>query len=341
MHISNRVRWFARGSLMALAIYLGSTYLIRYAVSPPSSAENKSKLRDNAEFRSLFKAGDKALRKGQYSEALGDFLGAERSTEQLTDDQYDSLKRSRLQIAQAYESASNSSEAENVYRAMAKTSVREAQALFQSNQDESALARARDAEQFSDHLTEGKRAALQESRTLLANCLSALHRYPEAVEAHRRMIDYLRDSGADSKSIGDIYLNLATTESSASDWPAFEQALNLAIDSYDKTLATESDQMITGPTLISKNWAQYNLVIAYHHEGNTDAALSKAEDFFSEASQPQDAMHPVTVAYQANAFAALALNIATEAKRQDAISLWQKRGGGNFNVISLRPTGNR
>jgi tetratricopeptide (TPR) repeat protein len=341
MRISKHVRWFAHGSLVALAIYLGSTSLINYALSPPPKAGNKPKARDNAKFRERFKAGDKALRKGQFSEALEDFREAEQSTEQLTDDQYDSLKKSRLQIAQAYESASNNSEAENVYRAMEKTSMRDGQALFLSEQYESAVARAQDAEQFSDHLTEGKGAALQESRTLLANSLGALHRYPEAVEANRRMIDYLRDSGADSMSIGGSYLNLAVTESSASDWPALEQALNLAVESYDKTLATETDQMITGRALISKNWAQYNLVIAYYREGNTDAALSKAEDFFAEASQPQDPMHPVNVAYQPSDFAALALKIATESKRQDAISLWLKRGGGNVNVIALSPTGYR
>ncbi len=109
MAISKGTRWFAQGSLMVLAIYLGSTYLIHYALSPPSLAKEstapkkiKQPAANDARFRSSFEAGKQALSDGRYVSALDNFLEAERSADQLTDDQYNALKQARLQIAQVY-----------------------------------------------------------------------------------------------------------------------------------------------------------------------------------------------------------------------------------------------
>jgi hypothetical protein len=91
-----------------------------------------------------------------------------------------------------------------------------------------------------------------------------------------------------------------------------------------------------------KNWAQYNLIIAYYHVEGADTALTKANGFYAMYSQMHpNAMHPVNLAYQADAFAGLALQIAKEANRQDAIDYWRKRAPGGIKIIALHPPDTR
>src|SRR5580704_6885058 len=149
MEISKGTRWFAKGSLMVLAIYLGSTSLIRYALAPHSVAKESAAPKkitqppaDEARFRASFEAGKQALSEGRYVSALDNFLEAERSADQLTDDQYDALKEARLQIAQVYESAGDNGAANNVYRTLADCANRKGDARFKAKSFEGALARA-------------------------------------------------------------------------------------------------------------------------------------------------------------------------------------------------------
>lgn len=342
MQLSKGTHWFVHGSLMALAIYLGSSFLIDRALSPPKSAKSAPAPANEAKFRSLLKAGDKALKSGQYSDALARFLEAEHSGGVLTDGQYEVLKKARLQIAQIYEKSENRSEAESVYGVLAACAIQQGQTWLQAKQFEQTLARAQDAEQFSDRLNGGRRESLQQAVYLSVNALTGLHRYPKAAQAEQRMIDYLKSSADDSdKGFSDAYLNLASIYAEAKDWQEFEQALVSAIDACDRTLAhysADSNQVLVGATLISKNWAQYNLVIAYYREGNTETSLVKAEDVYGELSgSAQNPMHPVNVAYHADDFASLALEIATETKNQDAIDHWSRRAAGNVRVVSLHP----
>ena len=344
MRISKGVRWFAHGSLMVLAIYLGSTYLIKSVTSVPSNPQQAPAKQGNhpaandARFRSMFDAGNKALHDGVYGTALDNFLEAERSVDQLTDEQYELLKKSRLQIARSYDTSGESAGAQSVYRALANCAAREGQALLDAKQFEGALARAQDAEEFSNHLTEGKRESLQWSISLLVNSLRTLQRYPEAAQAQQRLIDYLKTSTDDyDKGFGEAYVTLSSIYAEEKDWHGVEQALLLAIESCDRTLAAATQQFTGTPVL--RNWAQYNLVIADYQEGNIDTAFSKAEEFFAEYSQPQDPTHPRNGAYHADDFAALALQMAKETKRQDAIDLWQKRAPGGLKVITLHPVG--
>jgi len=349
MPVSKGVRWFAQGSLMALAIYLGSTYLINYVVSkPPSPAQRtasqmaKHPPANDARFRALFDAGNQAFSNGMYADALANYLEAERSTDQLTDDQYDALKKSRLQIAHIYETSGDNSAANGVYRALADCANRDGNTLFQTLQFDLALARAQDGEQFSNHLVEGKRDSLQESMSILASSLSNLHRYPEAVEAQQRQIDYLKTSADEYDAVfGQAYTGLASFYAEEKDWHGSEQALLALIDWCDRThthYTTGYNGPFVDPT-IPRNWGQYNLVIAYYQEGDTDTALSKAEDFFAEYSKPQDPMHPVNVVYHASDFAALALQIAKETNRQEAMDLWGKRAPGGIKIVALHPPG--
>ena len=80
MPVSKGVRRFAHGSLIALAIYLGSTYLIHYVVSKPSHPQEtaarqvvKHPAANDARFRALFDAGMQAFRNGVYADALASF----------------------------------------------------------------------------------------------------------------------------------------------------------------------------------------------------------------------------------------------------------------------------
>ena len=329
---------------MALAIYLGSTYLINRAVSPRVEQTKKSRVNqppaNEAKFRSLLKAGNQAASNGQYDDALARYLEAETSADLLTDEQYDSLKKSRLRIAQGYESSGNASEDENVYRVLSDSAIHQGQAMFNAKHMEEALVRAQDAEQFSSHLNTGRRDALQQSASLSVNSLEALHRYPEAEQAEQRVIDYLKASNESSDDVfADAYLSLATIYAQASDWSNAQQTLELALGACDNSLtrsSQENDQTLNDSAQLKKNWAQYNLVIAYYREGNIDTALSKADDFYTEASQkPSDATHPV--AYHAVDFAGLGMQIAKSEKRQDAIDLWQRRGADDIRIISLHP----
>jgi tetratricopeptide (TPR) repeat protein len=345
MPVSKGVQWFAKGSLMALAICLGSTYLINYVVSKPHRLQStaiseivKRPPANDARFRNLFDAGNQAFRNGIYSDALAHYLEAERSTDQLTDDQYEALKEARLQIAQVYESSGDNVSANNVYRELANCANREGNELLQAKNFDGALARGRDGEQFSNRLSEGKRDALQESTWLLVGALTGLHLYGEAVHAQQDWIDFLKTSADDYDQVFvPAYTGLANIYGEAGDWHGVEEALIQAIDSCDKIHAhfTGSNVAFIDPTF-ERSWSQYNLVIAYFREGNTDTALSKAEDFFTEYSQKQqDTTHPLNVVYHAGDFAALALQIATEAKRQDEIDLWQKRAPGGIKIVAL------
>lgn len=79
-------------------------------------------------------------------------------------------------------------------------------------------------------------------------------------------------------------------------------------------------------------------MIAYYREGNIEASLAKAEDLYRESfAYRQDPMHPVNVAYHADDFASLALQIATETRNQDAMDRWSRRAPGNVRVVSLHP----
>jgi tetratricopeptide (TPR) repeat protein len=210
-----------------------------------------------------------------------------------------------------------------------------------------ALARAQDSEALSEHLIEGKGGVLQYATGLSASSLVELQRYPEAAQAQQRMIDYLKATvDGDGWALPSNYESLAETYSKAQDWPGFERTLLLAIAASDRTLANlpaENGPTIADATRRTKNVAQYNLVIAYYREGNIEAALSRADDFFAAYPEgPQDLMHPITLQFHSRDFASLALQIAIETKRQDAINFWREGGGipfGGVSVGAFRPPG--
>ncbi len=344
MQLSKGTRWFVRGTLMALAIYYGSTYLIHrgLTVTPKSAAESKPSRADKAKFRAAMEAGGKAFQAGQYTDALGQYLQAEHAGEVLSDEQNESLKKARLQIAQTYENADSRSEADGVYRIMVDGAVRQGQAFFLARQYEPALARAQEAEQFANQINENKREPLKGAIYLSVNALKALQRYPEAEQTEQRLIEYLKSSAEDyDKAFSDEYMNLGLNRSEAKDWQGSAEALVSAIDAADRSLTHYSptqDQMIYNAALFNKNWSQYNLIIAYYQAGSADTALEKSDELYKEwSSMPQDPMHPVNVAFHAADFASLACQIAIETKNQDAIDHWSRLGGGSIKIVSLHP----
>jgi len=350
MQISKGWQRVVRAVLLLLIICLGSNYLIRLVLnSPPkqqtaSKTESKEPPANEAAFRSALEAGNQALRDGRYTDALDRFLEAERSGEQLSDEQYEALKNSRLQLARIYEAGGDNSAAQRVYQVLTDCALQQGFAQSRAKQWERALARAQDSEDLSAHLTD-RRGALQYATGLAASSLEALQRYPEAVQVRQRMIDYLKATvDGDDSAFGSYYESLAETYSKAQNWPAFESTLLLAIAACDRTLANppaENERTISDFTRQTKNVAQYNLVIAYYREGNIETALSKADDFFAAYPEgPQDPMHPITVQFHSRDFASLALTIATEAKRPQDVDYWRQKGGvvqGNFYVIALHP----
>jgi hypothetical protein len=296
-----------------------------------SRQEAKYQSVNDAKFRSLFDAGANAIKEAQYGAALDNFQEAERSTDQLTLDQYASLKNSRQQIASLCDASGRSSEAEGAYKALAASAIQQGQILWRGKHCDAALGEFGDAERFSKHLTETKQASLLQSRNSLVGCLEELHRYPAAVETTQRMIDYLRTSAdAYDPALTAQYMNLARTYSLENDWKAAEQATLLASESCDNTIShfghdTGSDaEQLVGGAISQKGVAQYWLVIAYWHEGNTDLALSTADDYFNYKLEPGGRWGTVRLSPQKEV-ANLALQIATEANRQDAIDLWRQR----------------
>lgn len=352
MQLSTPVRWFVHGSLALLAIWLGSSYLIKYGTTPPSPSKKteatpKFQPVNEAKFRSLLDAGNKAISNGQYSDALSSFLEAERAGDHLSNEQYDSLKTARLQLAQLYENADDRPSANAVYRGLADCAVREGQILVQAKDYEAAVRRAQDGEEFSNHLVEGKRESLQGALSLLASSLDLAHCYPEAADAAQRLIDYLKSSTDEyDESVGQAYSSLAGIQGDSKDWVGLDQTLSQYIDWCEKThdhrVAYNRGSYID--TTVPRSWAQYNLIIARYQEGDADGALSKADDFFSEYSrmeQEATPTRPLNVAYRSSDFAALALQIARESNRQNAVDLWQKRAPGGVKVIALHPVENQ
>lgn len=333
--------WLLRGFLLLVVIGLGSNYLIRFFLtySPTAQAKpqeiSKEKPANDAAFRSALEAGNQAIRNGQYTDAMDRFVDTEHSGPQLTDEQYDALRAARLQLAQIYEAASERSSTDSIYRALADGAIRQSQARYDRKEYDKAVVRARDAEEFAAHLSDGKKETMQNATYLEVSSLTLLARYPEAAQAQQRFIDFFKTTADDSDPyFAQAYMTLADIHAKANDWQGFEQALHQTIDACDRVTGRYQWTNLA----IVKNWSEYNLVIAYYRAGDVETAFSKADDFFQEYSNLSPGTQPgVNVAYHARDFASLAVEIAREAKMPAEEQRWKERGGmglGNVNVIS-------
>jgi hypothetical protein len=339
MTIPKYFQWIVRGMLLLLVISLGANYLIQYALHAPprqktSKAGPKQPPANEAAFRSALEAGTQAFNDGRYTDALDRFLDAEHTASQLSDDQYDALKNARLQLATTYETAGDHSASDSVYRALVNCAISQARALNQSRQFDEAIPRTQDAIELVGHLKEGKDDSNRSAYYQQVISLQALKRYPEAIDAQRQLIEAIKSSaeGSDQQLVLP-YSGLADLYANAQDWQGFRDTLLSMIELCDRVGPSER---------MMRNWAQYNLIIGYYRAGDTDTALSKADEFYNEyATQTAGGMRPVAnVVYQPNQFASLALQIATESKMPDAMDSWKKKGGtlpGGISVIALHP----
>jgi len=155
----------------------------------------------------------------------------------------------------------------------------------------------------------------------IARCLSQMHRYPEAVQTTQLMIDDLRTTADEyDPGFASLYLELAQTYSLENDWKDTERATMLASESCDKIIERfhqdrgEEAERLVGGAISQKGVAMHWLQIAYWREGNTDLALSTADEYFNYKLEPAGRWGVIRL-YPQKDVANLALQIATEANR--------------------------
>ena len=325
---------------MAVAIYLGSTYLIHSALTPAqpeetTKFERESERANSDRFCSLLKEGKKALGNRQFSMAADSFHEAERSVDRLSEAQYESLRQAYLQLIEAYKSNGAEKDAQATYRVLIQATIRDGDALINSKHYESALKRGHDAEDLCRRLNPPDVASNKGAISLSVTALSVLKRYSEAEAEQQRLIDSLKTNGESSQEdLAQNYWTLAFIDSDGKDWQGARQAFEQGIDSADAALAGQTE---AGGLRIFRNSAQYNLVIASYQEGDVSAALSKAQDFYNEYSGTPQSTNPANLAHPADDFAGLALQIARETNRQDDVAYWGQRAPGGIKVVAIHP----
>ncbi len=314
-------------------IFVASSALIRYVVSKPTSARDASEIKFNAvnakKFRSLYDTGSKQLKNAEYPEALASFQEAEQSSGQLSDDQYAALKNVRQQIATYYQSSGRAADAEAVYKTLETSALQEGYVLSRAHVPAQALPRLQDAQQFSEHLTEGKQAALVESSGAVVECFREMQQFDDAEENSHQMIDYLRASSSPSDlALTDKYMELAQTYSQANRWDMAEQTLVVAWPNIDQVIAHRSNLPDNDPSrmqaLFEKDLLLSWLVNAYAQEGKIETALATSEalyNYVAEHSNPWADLAP----YGRKQVAAQAITIALKANRPDLAAPWQAR----------------
>lgn len=319
--------------LEVVLIFVASSAIINYVVLKPASKREATEIKFSAanaqKFRSLYDTGAKQLKNAQYPEALASFQEAERSSGQLSDDQYAALKNSRQQIATYYESSGRASDAEAVYKTLQTSALQEGYVLSRAHVPAQALPRLQDAQQFSQHLTEGKQAALIESSGAVVECFREMQQFDDAEENSRQMIDYLRTwSSPSDLALTDKYLELAQTFSRANQWAQAEQTLVMAWSTIDQVIARRSSLPDTDPAYMQALMEKDNLlswlVEAYAQDGKVDTALATSEELYNyvaDHSKPWSDLGP----YGRKEVANQAIRVALKANRPDAQGPWRSR----------------
>ena len=342
MQVSSGVRWFARLSLMAVAVYLGASYVIHVGTTPSFQRQKSSKevpLHQNgdaARFRMLLDSGNVDLRNGDSSAAMSAFQAAEKAIAPLDDEQYDLLKQSRLLLAHRYESSGGGTSAESVYRDIVECGNRQAGALWNAKQFERAIARAKDAEQYADNVQENRTQLLAVARDLMAGSFDSLQRFSEEAEVQQREVEYLKSTGDEySPAIANSLYTLAQTYYKSKSWHEMEQALVSANEACDHTLSRYSgvsDQSGPNPIypeLFLKNAILHDLVVAYYKEGEIDEALAKADGLYQFASSQEPGYGGQSLPHNQPVppveAAKLGFELANEAKNEQAKEIWQDR----------------
>lgn len=319
--------------LLLVLISVASSSVIRWIALPKTPwfdlAQKQAKFgaAQDSKFQVLFDQGARALRDGQYAEALSGLQEAERSLPLLSDDQYAALKRARLQVASAYQGVGVTAEAEDVYKTLADSALRDGDDQLHSRLLDSALARYQDAETFSQQLTQEKERYWLMSLHVQVLCLREMARYSDAAAITQRAIDYLQAVDQYDPRIAQHYMALAQTYQLAKDWELLEQTIETAVAQCDKIIAHSAGTRAPNdpvPTLlVEKDQLLYGLMDAYNQDDKPDQALSTGEDLFNFISQNShySELGPYTRTDVAN----YAFRIAAKANREEAAHTWSQR----------------
>lgn len=324
MAISKRVQAFARFSLYGLAILLGPVFLIRYFVYPSrtpgtgtTSVASPPQGTLNPNFASRLQAAQKQFQDGLYADALAGYLEAEKAVPQLNDAEYAALRQARLQLAAAYESAGQSPAANKVYIALVSCALREAKKMSESSGWDQALARTQDAEQFAHQVTGDQRLMMYRVMDAVVAAQRGARRLSDALHEQQRLVDYL-ENGERDELLAKAYANLGSVYADLRQWDKAEQALNRSAE----ISGLAENQQRSAEADFDQNFVDYQLVSVYLNSGQTDLGLVRAEEYYTKY---QSALNSLNYNYPPNRFATLGLALARQAKKPEAISLWEGR----------------
>ena len=323
MPISKQVQGFVRIAFYAIAIFWGTSYLIQHFAYPdtsssPTANRVQSPIPEDPKFSVPFEAGKKMFKNGEYGDALDAYGKAQAAVSQLNDEEYDSLKQGRLEIAQAYEAAGDTHAASNTYVAITSCAIQEAKKLLQAHQSDEALARSRDAEQFAPHVIDNQSLIVYRAMDLVVMVYRTKRDIPDALREQQKLIDYLEGSGGQGDSLAEAYANLGCIHADAKEWDEAEQSFIHAGEISD----LPENRQHSATAEFDRNFEDYELVSLYLHAGKNDIGLTKAEEYYTKYRESPNASYYI---YAPPKFAALGLALARQTNNQEAIDIWEKR----------------
>jgi tetratricopeptide (TPR) repeat protein len=319
-----RVSPWLRATLYVVALLFLPTFVIQLVRPDALNPREHRPSLQTVKFRFLLDTGVFFKRIQRHESAISKFQEAEQFAEQLTDTKYESLQEARVRLAESYLSAGRTSEAEQVYTRIVRSSTDAGDAFRQKNQFDAALPKYQDAEKFAQKLTTTKFPSLLSAQRSLASCLVALKRNAELEPVYARLVNTLKDEGDPyDVELGNAYQALAVARSDLGDWAEAEQALLQANDVYDQIILhfagvyeASSRALLAGQ---QKDFNTWYLAVCYFNETKMDLALSTAENAFQVLSGREGPRNVPIGVYTVGLQAATALN------NHEQIQVWQQR----------------
>lgn len=315
--------------LLVILICVGSSALIQFVVYPNPAWKRTSAKQaqyDSAaeqKFQATVDRGAKAAGNGDLEGALHTFHEAERSVPRLSDAEYSSLRDARVHIATQYEAADAGPEAQVVYKTLIDSAFQDGAAHYQVQQFDSALSRYQDAVQLADHLIEKRQSLISGTHGEVA-ALRQMHRYGDAENSTRQLLDYLSSSVDQNDPIlVNEYVQLGETYQMEGNWAGLEQVLTEALPVCDRIIDHLGSDNNASMMLTSKDMMLYALMDDYYEQGKFDDALATAQSLYDFIGQ--HSRYGEMTPHGRRDVGMFALRIATKANRQDAIDLWTDR----------------
>jgi len=326
-----RVSPWLRGTLYVVALLFLPMFVIQVVRPDALNPKEHRPTLQSVKFRFLLNTGIFFERLRRNESAISKFQEAEQFAEQLTDTKYEALQEARVQLAESYVSAGRTSDADQVYARIVRSSTDAGDAFRKKSQFDAAVPKYQDAEKFAQKLTTTKFASLLSAERSLAGCLLALKRNAELEQVYARIVNTLKDEGdPDDVELGNAYQALAMARSDLSDWAGAEKALLQANDIYDQIILHFSGIYDPSSRALlarqQKDFDAWYLAICYFNEKKMDLALTTAESAFQVLGGREGPRNVPIGVYTVGLGAATALN------NQNQIQVWQQR------VDDLTPT---